>query len=119
MRSGRAAMRDGDWARFGQLMTASGQSSANLYEISHPRVEKLVGEALQVDGVLGARMMGGGEGGAVLVLLTRQAAGRFEAALRSGYYRRYGMDDDDGLVHVCAFAPGATIVTGSAASALG
>ena len=61
----------GDWTRFGQLMTASGRSSATLYEISHPRVEELVAEALTVEGVLGARMMGGGEGGAALILLAR------------------------------------------------
>ena len=37
---------------FGRLMTESGHSSATLYDISHPRVEELVAEALTVDGVL-------------------------------------------------------------------
>jgi galactokinase len=107
---GRAAMVAGDWTRFGRLMSASGRSSASLYEISHPRVEQLVAEALTVEGTLGARMMGGGEGGSVLVLLSRDAVPRLEETLRSGYYARYGMADRDGLIHICAFAPGASYI---------
>jgi galactokinase len=109
--AGRAAMTSGDWTRFGQLMTASGRSSATLYEISHPRVEELVAEALTVEGTLGARMMGGGEGGAALALISCDAVPRLEETLRSGYYARHGMADRDGLIHICAFAPGATYIT--------
>jgi galactokinase len=105
---GRAAMAASDWTRFGQLMTASGRSSATLYEISHPDVEALVAAALRVEGVLGARMMGGGEGGTALVLLSRGAVSRLEAALRTHYYDQRGMADREGLIHVCAFAPFAT-----------
>lgn len=108
---GRAAMAAGDWPRFGRLMTASGHSSATLYEISHPRVEELVAEALTVAGTLGARMMGGGEGGAALALISRDAVPGLEETLRSGYYARHGMADRDGLIHTCAFAPGATYMT--------
>ena len=107
---GRSAMAAGDWPRFGRLMTASGHSSATLYEISHPRVEELVAEALTVDGVLGARMMGGGEGGSALMLLARDAVPHLEARLRSGYFQRHGMADRDGLIHTCAFAPGAAYI---------
>ena len=108
---GRAAMAARDWPRFGCLMTASGHSSATLYEISHPRVEELVAEALTVAGTLGARMMGGGEGGAALALISRDAVPGLEETLRSGYYARHGMADRDGLIHTCAFAPGATYMT--------
>jgi galactokinase len=107
---GRAAMAAGDWTRFGQLMSASGRSSATLYEISHPRVEELVAEALSVEGTLGARMMGGGEGGAVLVLISRDAVPGLEETLQAGYYARYEMADRDGLIHICAFAPGASYI---------
>ena len=109
---GRAAMVAGDWTRFGHLMSASGRSSASLYEVSHPRVEQLVAEALTVEGALGARMMGGGEGGSALVLLSRDAVPRLEETLRSGYYVRYGMADRAGLIHICAFAPGAAYIPG-------
>jgi galactokinase len=107
---GHAAMLAGDWTRFGRLMSASGRSSASLYEISHPRVEQLVAEALTIEGTLGARMMGGGEGGSALVLISRDAVPRLEETLRSAYYVRYGMADRDGLIHICAFAPGAAYI---------
>lgn len=115
---GRQAMADGAWTRFGELMTASGHSSAMLYEISHPDVEELVAEALQIDGVMGARMMGGGEGGSVLILLPRSVVADLDAGLRSGYYRRRNMEQRDGLIHVCSFAPGAAMISGSEIAAL-
>jgi galactokinase len=108
--AGRAAMIAGDWPRFGELMTASGRSSATLYEISHPDVEQLVGEILAVDGVLGARMMGGGEGGTALALLPRDAVPRLATALAGSYYQQRGMTDRPDLIHLCAFAPGATVI---------
>jgi galactokinase len=108
---GRTALTEADWETFGQLMTESGRSSATLYEISHPEVEDLVAVALQQPGVLGARMMGGGEGGAVLALLRRDAVDTFTAGLRAGFYQQRGRADDMGLVHICAFAPGAAVIT--------
>lgn len=110
--AGRAAMEAGDWEQFGRLMTASGNSSATLYEISHPLVEELVADALQADGVLGARMMGGGEGGVSLVLLARNAVKNLEAELESGYFQRHPPSGSGPRLHVCAFALGATLVPG-------
>lgn len=108
---GRQALEDADWARFGRLMTASGRSSATLYDISHPEVEALVAAALAQPGVQGARMMGGGEGGAVLALLRRDAVAGFTAGLRAGFYAQRERTDDPGLIHVCAFAPGAALTS--------
>jgi galactokinase len=109
VRAGVELLEAGNWRRFGELMTASGRSSATDYAISHPRVEELVAEALAVDGVLGARMMGGGEGGTVLTLLPRDRVAALEAALRRGYYRRHEMAERDDLIHICAFAEGARL----------
>jgi galactokinase len=110
VREGREAMAAGDWPLFGRLMSESGRSSATLYEISHPRVEELVADALGVTGVLGARMMGGGEGGAALILLSLETVPALQSTLISGYYRRYGMAQRRDLVHICAFASGAMVV---------
>ncbi len=104
---GARALRAGDWATFGALMTASGRSSATDYAISHPRVEELVAEALTVPGVLGARMMGGGEGGTALLLLPRDRVAALEQTLCASYYARYRMAERDDLIHVCAYADGA------------
>ena len=109
VRAGVAAVRASDWTHFGTLMTASGRSSATDYEISHPRVEALVAATLAVESVLGARMMGGGEGGTVLILLPRDQVPALEAALRATYYQEVGLADRSDLIHVCTFAPGARV----------
>ena len=109
--SGRTAMSESDWETFGCLMSQSGRSSATLYEISHPEVEELVAVAEQQPGVLGARMMGGGEGGAVLALLRRDQVDAFSAGLRADFYAQRGRAEVPGLVHICAFASGAALIT--------
>lgn len=109
VRDGVEALKTGNWQTFGRLMTASGQSSATDYAISHPRVEALVAEVLTVDGVLGARMMGGGEGGAGIALLHYDALPDVVTTLRAGYFARWGMQDRVGLVQPCRFAPGARL----------
>lgn len=109
VRRGVEAVGAGDWPTFGRLMIESGRSSATDYAISHPRVEELVADALAVDEVLGARMMGGGEGGSALVLLPRPRVAALDAALRASYYARYAMADRPDLIHVSAFAEGARV----------
>ncbi len=108
VRQGVAAIEMRDWERFGALMTASGRSSASDYEISHPVVEELVAELRAAPGVLGARMMGGGEGGPALALLNRDAVESVRRTLASGFFARHGMNAADAF-EVCAFGPGARI----------
>ena len=110
VRAGIEAVAAADWTRFGTLMTESGRSSATNYEISHPKVEELVAEALQVEGVLGARMMGGGEGGTALILLPAVTVPALRQRLARGYYARNAGRSADEAVHVFAFAPGAGVV---------
>jgi galactokinase len=108
VRQGVAAIEAREWERFGALMTASGRSSATDYEISHPVVEELVAELRAIPGVLGARMMGGGEGGPALALLDREAVEPVRRALASGFFARHGMDAADAF-EVCTFGPGARL----------
>jgi galactokinase len=63
-----AALHDGDLAACATLLNASHTSLRDLYEASVPEVEATV-ERLQAAGAAGARMVGGGFGGAVLALL--------------------------------------------------
>jgi galactokinase len=67
--AGSAAVAASDWATFGRLMTESGRSSAGDYEISHPVVESILERLLGLPEVLGARMMGGGEGGSLIAIV--------------------------------------------------
>jgi galactokinase len=101
---GYGALKSANWARFGNLMTASGQSSANDYEISHSRVEELVTIALAVPEVVGARMMGGGEGGTALILAHQSAIPALKRRLAERYYAKYGLETG---VHIFQSAPGA------------
>ena len=103
----REALIASNWPAFGRLMNASGESSAGDYEISHPRVEELVSELRGQEGVLGARMMGGGEGGPALALLHRDAVERVTGALGQGYYARHPISGPGPHLQVCVFGPGA------------
>ncbi|HEV2108253.1 MAG TPA: galactokinase family protein [Thermomicrobiales bacterium] len=107
--AGEHALREGDWQRFGQLMTASGRSSAIDYEVSHPRVEEIVGLLTASSDVLGARMMGGGGGGSILALATIDGLDRIEASLRRDYYSAHGMREQPGVVQRCRFGGPATL----------
>jgi galactokinase len=106
VREGYEALQQGDWDAFGSLMTASGRSSAIDYEISHPRVEELVALSLEVEGVLGARMMGGGEGGTALILANKASIPKLEQRLAESYYSKYGISAG---LYVFGNAPGASL----------
>ncbi len=74
------ALRDGQPERLGLLMEAS-QDGYDAMGLGDPRATAIVKEALARPGVLGARSSGGGCGGTVVVLCTRNA-----------------LDDVDGLI---------------------
>ena len=79
VRRAETAIVTGDLDELGALMNASGVSSATLCDISHPAVETVVEKARAVNGVYGARMMGGGDGGAALILVRRAAVDTLRA----------------------------------------
>jgi galactokinase len=62
-----------DLAAFGRLMTASHLSLRNDFEISHSALDRMVEEAREVEGVLGARLTGAGFGGSTVNLATEAA----------------------------------------------
>jgi galactokinase len=111
VRAGIDAISRTDWDRFGQLMTESGQSSDANYEISHPKVEELVRQLLSLDGVLGARMMGGGEGGPALALIHANAIPHVAEALEQGYFRDNPSHLDGDRLQVARFGSGARLIT--------
>jgi galactokinase len=90
-------------------MTDSGQSSNLAYEISHPRVEELVALLLTREGVIGARMMGGGEGGPALALIHQDALADVSAVLEAGYFRDNPSHLQGERLQVCVFGPGARL----------
>ncbi len=111
VRLGMGVVRAADWPAFGRLMSESGQSSNRDYEVSHPLVEELVTELSTIDGVTGARMMGGGEGGPALALIHRDAVADVAATLERGYFERHPSHLHGDRLQVCAFGPGARVST--------
>ena len=102
-----SAVGQDDWPTVGELMIQSGLSSATDYNISHPQVEVLVAECRRVNGVLGARMMGGGQGGSVLVLAKSDAIEALMAHLDLAFFAK--LDGSPPAVRYlpCTFASGA------------
>ncbi|XP_034049758.1 galactokinase [Thalassophryne amazonica] len=70
---GAEALKRGAYKEFGKLMVESHNSLRDLYEVSCRELEELVTAALEVDGVFGSRMTGGGFGGCTVTLLQAHA----------------------------------------------
>ncbi|PWU11392.1 MAG: galactokinase [Verrucomicrobia bacterium] len=85
-----AALREGDVREFGSLMTASHRSSQKNFENSAPELDILVELALEQNDVYGARLTGGGFGGAIIVLVPKQKAQHVAAQIVEAYGRRTG-----------------------------
>jgi len=64
-------LRKGDVSRFGQLMFASHESSRLNFENSCPELDRLVETARKTPGIYGARLSGGGFGGATINLVEK------------------------------------------------
>ena len=84
------ALRAGDLAAAGRLLTASHRSSQTLFENSTPELDFLVDALVGVPGVHGARLTGGGFGGAVMALTTAAFAAEQAAQVADGYQARFG-----------------------------
>ncbi|HEX4961945.1 MAG TPA: galactokinase [Thermoanaerobaculia bacterium] len=68
VRSAVAALRERDLPRLGKLLAASHESLRNDFEVSTPEIDRLVELAQQEEGVYGARLTGGGFGGAIVAI---------------------------------------------------
>jgi CTP:molybdopterin cytidylyltransferase MocA len=70
----------------GKLLEESHASLRDLYEVSIPEVEEMLGVIREDTHVLGARLMGGGFGGNVLALTTRDHAQSLIQRVQEQYY---------------------------------
>lgn len=84
------ALGDGDYKRFGQLMTASHISLRDDYEVSCEELDALVDAALAIPGVYGARMTGGGFGGCAIILARAEQAESVTQAVQQAFSTRFG-----------------------------
>ena len=101
------ALKAGDLAAAGRLLFASHESSRTLFENSTPELDFLVETLRGIPGVYGARLTGGGFGGAVMAM----TAASFDTAsadrVATAYVARFTDRPD---VLTCATADGAAVL---------
>ncbi len=100
----REALRAGDLAKLGQLMNESHESSRTLFQNTTPELDRLSDMARKLPGCYGARMTGGGFGGAVLALIDPAVAEQFSADIKEQYGKTI---DQEPEVFICRIADGA------------
>jgi galactokinase len=102
------ALLGGEMARFGELMLASHESMRDDYEISCKELDIMVSLAAKIEGVLGARMTGGGFGGCTVNLVHQDSVANFQKEIAAGYRSATGISPQ---IYVCDAADGAGRVT--------
>ena len=85
-----AALETGDHAALGSLMAASQASMRDDYAISCPEIDALVALTVDVPGVIGSRMTGGGFGGCTISLVEPDAVGALRERVARDYAAQTG-----------------------------
>jgi galactokinase len=101
---GARALREDDFEQFGQYLFQSHESSRDLFKNSTPELDLLVELARAQPGCLGARLTGGGFGGATINLVQRPQAKGFVQTIAAQYEQRTGRKSEPML---CQIADGA------------
>lgn len=96
-------LRRSDLARLGRLMHDSHESLRNDYEVSCAELDLLVDLAQRVEGVLGARLTGGGFGGCTVNFVRREAIDSFRRQVVTEYAKQTGVAAE---IHVCRAVEG-------------
>ncbi len=97
------ALENKDMVKFGKLLTESGQSALDLYDLAEntPELRFLVETGKDLPGVLGMRNMGGGFSATVLALVKTGSLPVFEQKLSSSYSQKF-----PGKLEFIQFSPG-------------
>ena len=103
-----AALEQADLQTFGKLMAESHRSLRDDYEVSCLELDSMVDLALQIEGVFGARMTGGGFGGCTINLVKAACVTEFKRIIAFGYEQATGLEPE---IFVCSTADGASQVT--------
>lgn len=86
------ALEGSDLETFGQLMFETHDGLSSLYEVSCDELDFLVNEARQIDGVVGARMMGGGFGGCTINLIEIEQVKMFIETIPTRYHDAFNRE---------------------------
>lgn len=105
VRRGSEALRRGDLAGFGRLMSESHASSRDDFENSSKALDTLIETAESSPGFLGGKLSGAGWAGCTVNLVDSAQADAFADSVRQGYAQKTGILPD---IHVCHAADGAS-----------
>ncbi len=85
------ALKRSDYQVFGQKLFESHEGQRDEFEISCPELDFLAEKARNFDGVLGARMTGGGFGGCTINIVQESVYEEFISELSRGYQKTFGL----------------------------
>jgi galactokinase len=88
------ALKKNDLPAVGRLLTASHRSSQTLFENSTAELDFLVDTLVELPNVYGARLTGGGFGGAVMALTSKEFSAAQARRVVSAYAKRFGATPD-------------------------
>jgi galactokinase len=91
-----SAMQEGDLERLGKLLNTAHDSLRDDFEVSLPEIDLLVDLARREDAVYGARLTGGGFGGAVIVLARAGQARAIAEKVVAEYREKTGRNGRNG-----------------------
>ena len=97
-------LRRGDVSAFGRLMFASHRSSMENFQNSTAELDELVSIAGEQAGVYGARLTGGGFGGAIVALVDVERLETIAESVEKEYFARTG---HQGVAYRCMIGDGA------------
>ena len=102
------AWKTGNVETVGQVFREDGIGLRDDYKISGPELETMCDIARTVPGVLGERMLGGGDKGAAGALVLTDSVEALETAVQTGYPRSHPAYANTFAVHVCRIVDGIT-----------
>ncbi len=106
------AWKAGDIETVGAIFRQDGIGLRDLYRISGPELETMCDIVRSVDGVLGERMLGGGDKGADGALVKADAVDTVRKAVDTAYVRSRPDLADKYAVHVCKVVDGIKVFEG-------
>lgn len=106
------AWKSGDIETVGAIFRQDGIGLRDDYRISGPELESMCDIARAVPGVLGERMLGGGDKGAAGAIARADSVEALRAAVDMEYPSRYPDLAKNYAVHVCKMVDGVTVLPG-------
>ncbi len=106
------AWKAGDIETVGQIFREDGIGLRNDYKISGPELETMCDIVRTVPGVLGERMLGGGDKGASGALVRAESVEAVQRAVETAYPRSHPEYADKYAVHICKVVDGIRVYEG-------